>query len=76
MIKNNFILTNHVKARIKERGISEEEIKEVIRNPDRLDYGIRGETIVVKKVNEKRTIQVAYKIERRKRIIITAFLIN
>ena len=74
MPKKDYVLTDHVKQRMKARRISEEELLEVLINPDYTYPGTEGETSNVKTINERR-IRVVFKVKRSKKIIITAIVI-
>lgn len=76
MINKNIIITNHAKSRMKERDISEKELKEVMKSPDISYPGRRGEINVVKEVESGKKVRVTYVKERNKKIIITAIVIN
>ena len=76
MIKKDYILTNHAKLRMKERNISEKELEEALEYPDVSYPGRRGETNVVKEIRKGMKVRVTYVTERKKKIIITAMLIN
>jgi len=76
MITKDYILTKHAKSRMKERNISEKELKEVLKSPDISYPGKRGETNIVKEVEKGKKVRVTYVIQKNKRIIITAMLIN
>jgi hypothetical protein len=75
MINNDYILTKHAKQRMKERGISEEEVERVLKNPNISIPGQRGEMIVEKTIKRGRRIRVIYKKERKAKIILTAILV-
>lgn len=68
----NIVFTNHSKYRIEERGISIEDIKISIKNPDKQKIQ-SYDTIVVIKVFKKSTLNVVYKSVKNKIIIITAY---
>jgi len=70
MSKKDYILTNHVKERMKQRGITEEEIEEALTNPEYSYPGARGEKNQVKTINGKK-IRVVFKERPGKKIIIT-----
>jgi len=75
MINNDYTLTKHAKQRIKERGISEEEVEEVLKNPDYSIPGPRGEMKVEKRIKRGRRIRVIYKREKKEKIILTAIVL-
>jgi hypothetical protein len=70
-----FVLTNHAKYRILERGVSVSEIKIVIKNPDRQKSDKYGMLVARKRVNNK-TLEVVFKIQGNSYIIITAYYEN
>lgn len=76
MISNDYILTKHAKARMKERVISENEVEEVLRNPDSSFPGASGEMKAEKAFKKGRKIRVVYTMERKRKKIITAVLID
>jgi len=76
MIKKDYILTNHAKLRMKERNISEKELERVLESPDISYPGRRGETNVAKEVEKGKNVRVTYVVKKKKKIIITAMLIN
>ncbi len=75
MINNDYILSEHLKQRMKERDISEEEVKAVLENPDYSIPGPRGEMKVEKRIRRGRRIRVVYKREKRRKIILTAMVL-
>lgn len=76
MITKDYILTNHAKLRMKERNISEKELERVLESPD-ISYPVRrGETNVAKEVEKGKNVRVTYVVKKKKKIIITAMLIN
>lgn len=75
MIINDYFLTKHAKERMNERNISEEEIKEALRNPDYSLRQPRGEMWIEKTIIKGRRIRVVYKTERKQNIILTAMVI-
>lgn len=75
MIKKDYISTNHVKERMKERGVTEEEIEEVLKIPEYSYPGAKGEKNQVKTINGKK-IRVVYKESPRRTIIITVLLMD
>jgi len=76
MIKKDYILTNHVKLRMKERNISENELEEVLKSADISYPERRGETNAIKEIKKGRKVRVTYVIEKKRKIIITAMLIS
>jgi len=76
MIIKDYILTNHAKLRMKERNISEKELERVLESPDISYPGRCGETNVAKEVEKGKNVRVAYVVKKKKKIIITAMLIN
>jgi len=75
MSQKDYILTNHVKERMKERGITEEEIEKVLKKPEYSYPGTKGEKNKVKTINGKK-IRVVYKERPRRKIIITVLLVD
>jgi hypothetical protein len=75
MINNDYILTKHAKQRMKERGISEEEVESVLKKPNISIPGQKGEMKVEKTIKRGRRIRVIYKKERKAKIILTAILV-
>ncbi len=73
MIKKNYILTTHVKQRMKERGISEVEVIEVLNDPEYSYPGPTGENNYIKAINERK-IRVVFEFKKNKKIIITAII--
>lgn len=70
----NIVFTNHAKYRLNERKISATDVKQVIKNlsSKRADeYGM----IVISKSFGKRSLEVVYKVDGNKIIIITAYYI-
>lgn len=63
-----FIFTKHIKDRLKQRGLSEKEVKSCISNPDRILDGKLGKKIAIKK-----NFKVIYTEEDNKIILITAY---
>ncbi len=76
MIIKDYILTNHAKLRMKERNISEKELERVLESPDISYPGTHGETNVAKEVEKGKNVRVTYVVKKKKKIIITAMLIN
>ncbi len=75
MVQKDYVLTNHAKKRMKERGITEKEIKKVLKNPDYSYPGAKGEKNLIKKINGKK-IRVVYRESPRRKIIITVLLVD
>jgi len=76
MMIKDYILTNHAKLRMKERNISEKELERVLESPDISYPGRHGETNVAKEVEKGKNVRVTYVVKKKKKIIITAMLIN
>lgn len=76
MIRKDYILTNHARLRMKERNISEKELEEVLKSPDFPYPGRRGEINVVKEIKDGKKVRITCVMERKKKIIITAMLID
>lgn len=64
--------TNHAKYRILERKIKISDIKLVIKNPDSYNYTF-DDKIVVKKLINKKILEVVYKEIKNKALIITVY---
>lgn len=75
MPQKDYILTNHAKERMKERGITEKEIEEVLKDPEYSYPEARGEKNLVKTINRKK-IRVVYRESPRRKIIITVLLVD
>ncbi len=75
MNQKDYTLTNHAKERMKERGITEEEIEEVLKDPEYSYPGARGEKNLVKTI-ERKKIRVVYRESPRRKIIITVLLVD
>ncbi len=76
----NLKITNHCQYRIQERGISVEDIKEAIRNPDTKGEAYEGRTRVTKDF-ENRSIEVIYykdgfKDRKEEYFLVTAYYLN
>ena len=54
-----FIFTKHVKLRIEQRELSEDSIKETLRNPDRVLPGLFGRSLAQKRFDSK-ILEVVY----------------
>ena len=71
-------LTVHAQIRLFERGFSIDDLKKVIRNPDKVEYLLDGCVKIWKKLEDKSTLKIVYKMDnlRNKKgayIIITAY---
>ena len=75
MLQKDYILTNHAKERMKERGITEEEIEEVLKDPEYSYSGAKAEKNLVKTIKRKK-IRVVYRERPRRKIIITVLLVD
>jgi len=75
MSQKDYILTNHAQERMKERGITQEEIEKVLKNPEYSYSGTKGEKNKVKTINGKK-IRVVYRKRPRRKIIITVLLVD
>ncbi len=73
MVEKDHILTTHVKQRMKERGISEAEVIEVLNDPEFSYPGSAGESNYIKTINERK-IRVVFESKKNKKIIITAII--
>jgi hypothetical protein len=72
MSNNEYLITRHAKRRMKERKITFEQLKSVIKNPDNSDIGNRGEVRAEEIFQPGEIIKVIYIKEKEKKIIITA----
>jgi hypothetical protein len=75
MSQKDYILTNHAQERMKERGITEEEIEEVIKDPEYSYPGVKEEKNLVKTIKRKK-IRVVCKDRPKRKIIITVLLVD
>jgi len=76
VIKNECIFTRLAKARMKERGISADEVISAMDHPDEVHLGERGDISAIKSLGDKKIIRVVYVKEKNKRIVITAMSID
>ncbi len=76
MAKYELVHTRHAKARMKERGISAEEVISAMDHPDDVIVGKKGELNAFKTVGEGKRIRVVYVKEKNQRIVITAMIID
>jgi hypothetical protein len=67
--------THHAKYRIMERNISVLSVRQTIKHPDSQRTDEYGMMIARKKIGEK-LLEVVYRIERNKQIVITAYYEN
>ena len=67
------IFTEHSKQRMIQRGISEEEAIETLKNPDSTKPGKPEKQIAIKAFSSK-TVRVVYVIENNNKVIITVTL--
>ena len=74
MIIKEYILTDHAKQRMKERSISDKDLKDALECPDISYTGKQGEINVVKEIGKEKKIRVVYVLKGKKKIIITAML--
>mgnify|MGYP001558993220 CR=1 FL=1 len=72
MPHRNIVYTKHAMQRRLERDISDDDIKKAIDEPNYVISSFEGRMIATKKINS-RTIQVVYKEEVNKIIIITVY---
>ncbi|MES2213465.1 MAG: DUF4258 domain-containing protein [Patescibacteria group bacterium] len=70
-----FSFTHHAQFRIMERGISTDNIKKVLQNPDMQRKDVYGMMIANKKIGAK-FLEVVYKTKGSEYIIITAYYEN
>lgn len=70
------ILTNHAQYRMLERKISFEEIKQTIKNGDVVDTFNGARMIVKYKIIQQKILNVVYKVESKRIIVITAYYEN
>ena len=73
MMQKDYILTHHAKERMKERGITEKEIEDVLKDLEYTYPGTKGEKNRVKTIKGKK-IRVVYRERPRIQIVITALL--
>jgi hypothetical protein len=73
MIKKDYILTTHAKQRMKERGVSEKEVFEVLKDPEYSYPGPAGEKNYIKTIGERK-IRVVFDSKKNQKIIITAII--
>jgi len=76
MAKNDIVLTRHAKARLKERGISADEVISAMDNPDDILVGKKGELNAFKTIRDRKRIRVIYVSEKNRRIVITAMIMD
>ena len=69
------IFTNHAKFRIEERKIKFSDIKSVIMDCDKIDR-VFGDKVIAKKFFENCELEVVYKNNRNKIIVIIAYYIK
>ncbi|TSC92355.1 MAG: hypothetical protein CEN89_749 [Candidatus Berkelbacteria bacterium Licking1014_7] len=66
------VFTKHARARLKERGISEKNVKEAIIFPDKSLSGYANKKLIQKKIKNKNLV-VIYIEENKSKIIITTY---
>jgi len=66
-------LSRHAKRQMKWRKIAEEEIIEVVTDPERVEDSVHGRKNAFKKIGD-RLLKVSYKYDGEKLIIITAVI--
>ena len=76
MAKYELVLTRPAKARMKERGISIEELISAVDHPEDIQVGKKGELNTFKTVGEGKRIRVVYVKEKNQRIVITAMIMD
>ena len=76
LINKKIIFTRHAKSRMRERGISQTEVKEAIKTPGSTFRGRKGDLNVIKEFDKERRIRVVYVIENEQLIIITAIVLQ
>lgn len=75
MKQKEYILTNHAKVRMRQRGISESDLELVLRDADVMHPGPHGDINAIKIINNRK-IKISYVIERKKKKIITAMIMS
>jgi hypothetical protein len=70
---DKMIISRHARKQVKWRRITEEEVREVISNPDRLEDTIKGRKNAFK-VIEQRLLKITYTVENDGIIVITAMV--
>jgi hypothetical protein len=75
MSSKDYVLTNHAKDRMKDRGISEEELEMVLKDAEISHPGPRGDINLIKTISGRK-IKVAYIQERKRKKIITVMVIS
>lgn len=73
MVLIDVIFTEHSKQRMTQRGISEEEALETLKNPDSTKSGKPEKQIAIKAFSSKK-VRVIYVVENDREVIITATL--
>jgi len=75
MFRKDYILTDHAKERMQERGISESDLERVLRDPEIIHPGPRGDINLIKTINGKK-IKVSYMdvSDKKKKKIITVMI--
>jgi len=75
MPKKDYILTNHAKERMLDRGISESELELVLEDAEIQHPGPRGDMNMIKTINGRK-IKVSYVMVGKKKKIITVMIVN
>ena len=70
----NIIFSNHAKYRINERKISIVDVRQTVKNPDSKKVDGHGMMVIIKRFGRK-SLEVVYKIQGNKIIVITAYYI-
>jgi hypothetical protein len=73
VILDKMIISRHARKQIKWRRITEEEVREVISNPDRLEDAIKGRKNAFQLIGQ-RLLKSTYAVENDGIIIITAMV--
>jgi hypothetical protein len=75
MSQKDYILTDHAKERMRDRGISESDLELVLGDPEIKHPGPYGDINVIKTINGRK-IKVSYVIDKKKKKIITVMVVN
>jgi len=75
MPSKEYVLTNHARERMSDRGISEEEIELVLRNPEITHPGPCGDINAIRTISQRR-IKVSYIMAGKKKRVITAMVLT
>ena len=75
MPQKDYILTDHAKERMRDRGISESDLESVLKDAEIKHPGPHGDINMIKTIN-KRRIKVSYVVEGKKKKIITVMVVG